>query len=60
MQLAHEVIAGFEPKQVVQPDLAPVPGTGGIKGTRPSKKDKLRALGQQQGSAKPGSGTDGF
>ena len=60
MQLAREVIAGFEPKQVVQPDLAPVPGTGGIKGTRPSKKDKLRALAQQQGSAKPGSGTDGF
>jgi ATP-dependent RNA helicase RhlE len=38
---------GFEPtpaKPLI--DLAPVPGTGGIKGKRPSKKDKLRATGQ--------------
>jgi ATP-dependent RNA helicase RhlE len=59
MQLAREVIAGFEPTQVAQPDLAPVPGTGGIKGKRPSKKDKLRALAQQQASTGPRTDTDG-
>ncbi len=44
--LLREQIAGFEPTDVPAPapvDLAPVPGTGGIKGKRPSKKDKLRA-----------------
>ena len=44
LSLPREQIAGFEPVQVPAPvDLAPVPGTGGIKGKRPSKKDKLRA-----------------
>ena len=43
LQLEREVMAGFEPTQAQVPDLAPVPGTGGIKGKRPSKKDKLRA-----------------
>ena len=46
MTLPREQIAGFEPGEapVLAPvDLAPVPGTGGIKGKRPSKKDKLRA-----------------
>ena len=46
MTLPREHIAGFEPGEapVLAPvDLAPVPGTGGIKGKRPSKKDKLRA-----------------
>lgn len=39
LALAREQIAGFEPT-----DTAPaVPSTGGIKGKRPSKKDKLRA-----------------
>ena len=60
MQLVREVMAGFEPTQVPQPDLAPVPGTGGIKGIRPSKKDKLRALAQQQNSTQPLTDTDGF
>ncbi len=43
--LAREQIAGFEPQQTEpsHPDRATVPGTGGIKGKRPSKKDKLRA-----------------
>ena len=39
LSLAREVIAGFEPMEVAQP---PSPGTGGIKGRRKSKKDKLR------------------
>ena len=42
--LPREQLAGFEPGQdELPPDLAPVPGTGGVKGQRPSKKDKLRA-----------------
>lgn len=45
--LRREQVAGFEPVEVPPPALAlPVEsssGTGGIKGTRPSKKDKLRA-----------------
>lgn len=45
LSLAREQIAGFEPQQTVpsRPDHAAVPGTGGVKGKRPSKKDKLRA-----------------
>jgi len=39
-KLAREQVAGFEPV-----DTAPIEaaGTGGVKGKRPSKKDKLRA-----------------
>lgn len=40
LSLPREVIAGFEPTQAEVPDS---PGTGGVKGKRPSKKDKLRA-----------------
>ena len=45
LSLPREQIAGFEPVEAsaAMVDLAPVPGTGGIKGKRPSKKDKLRA-----------------
>ena len=45
LSLPREQIAGFEPVEVATPvvDMAPVPGTGGVKGKRPSKKDKLRA-----------------
>jgi ATP-dependent RNA helicase RhlE len=55
LSLIREQIAGFEPVEVDAPDVSPVtgidaprnaanaPGTGGIKGKRPSKKDKLRA-----------------
>jgi ATP-dependent RNA helicase RhlE len=40
-RVARERIAGFEPTEA---PVAP-PSTGGIKGARPSKKDKLRAKG---------------
>ena len=40
----REQVVGFEPVAPAQvPDRAAAPGTGGIKGRRPSKKDKLRA-----------------
>ena len=46
LSLPRERIAGFEPTELAA-SPAPVShdpqGTGGIKGTRPSKKDKLRA-----------------
>ncbi|MEO8542848.1 MAG: DEAD/DEAH box helicase [Burkholderiaceae bacterium] len=51
--LAREVVAGFEPTQLAALDRAPVPGTGGIKGKRPSKKDKLRAEAARQAMAQP-------
>jgi ATP-dependent RNA helicase RhlE len=38
--LPREIVEGFEPVEVAAPAPA---GTGGIKGKRPSKKDKLRA-----------------
>ena len=40
LDLPLEVLPGFEPQDVPP---APAPGNGGIKGKRPSKKDKLRA-----------------
>ena len=40
LSLPLEQIAGFEPVEVPP---VPAPGGGGIKGKRPSKKDKLRA-----------------
>ncbi len=40
LQLPREVIPGFEPTEIAP---AASDGTGGIKGKRPSKKDKLRA-----------------
>jgi len=48
IQLPLERIAGFEPTQTAAPKPAAKhpPGTGGIKGKRPSKKDKLRAAAQ--------------
>ncbi len=42
LALALEQIPGFEPTETPPP---PSPGNGGIKGSRPSKKDKLRAAG---------------
>lgn len=41
LSLPLEHIEGFEPLEVAPP---PAPGNGGIKGLRPSKKDKLRSL----------------
>ncbi len=44
LQLPLEEVAGFEPQDVPPPPVGnQPPGTGGIKGKRPSKKDKLRA-----------------
>lgn len=44
LSLPREQIAGFEPTEVEpQEKAAEAPGSGGIKGKRPSKKDKLRA-----------------
>jgi superfamily II DNA/RNA helicase len=42
MELAREVVPGFEPREAPAPAGA---GAGGVKGRRPSKKDKLRAAG---------------
>ncbi len=44
-RVARETIAGFEPKEVAPPKgAAESPNSkGGVKGKRPSKKDKLRA-----------------
>ncbi len=59
LQLEREVMAGFEPMLAPVADLASVPGTGGIKGKRPSKKDKLRAeAARQQGRPMPLSSDD--
>ena len=49
IDLALEVVPGFEP---MDEPLQVVPGNGGIKGKRPSKKDKLRAA-QAGGQAAP-------
>lgn len=47
LELARETIAGFEPVETTAPAEAPAAAsTGGIKGKRKSKKDKLR---EQQG-----------
>jgi superfamily II DNA/RNA helicase len=46
MRLGREQVAGFEPEEVLtaqQDEAATKAATGGIKGKRPSKKDKLRA-----------------
>ena len=40
LSLPREQVPGFEPTDVAAPES---PGTGGVKGKRPSKKDKLRA-----------------
>ena len=44
VQLSLEVLEGFEPTEVPPPVSPLNDGTGGIKGKRPSKKDKLRAV----------------
>lgn len=43
MRLQREQIAGFEPTELPVLNVEAAAGTGGIKGVRPSKKDKLRA-----------------
>jgi ATP-dependent RNA helicase RhlE len=43
IKLALEQVAGFEPVEVAPVNATDPQGTGGVKGKRPSKKDKLRA-----------------
>ena len=43
IKLALEQVLGFEPVEVSPVNAADPQGTGGVKGKRPSKKDKLRA-----------------
>jgi superfamily II DNA/RNA helicase len=51
LQLPREQVAGFEPVEVAPPPPEGAAGTGGVKGKRPSKKDKLRAAAAQRGTA---------
>ena len=48
IKLVMEQVAGFEPVEVASVSAADPQGTGGVKGKRPSKKDKLRALKLEQ------------
>jgi superfamily II DNA/RNA helicase len=50
VQLPVEVLEGFEPTDAPPPAPALNDGSGGIKGKRPSKKDKLRAAAASQTS----------
>ncbi|NMM82710.1 RNA helicase [Acidovorax sp. SRB_14] len=51
LSLPLEQIAGFEPTEVAPP---PASGAGGVKGLRPSKKDKLRAAQAAAAAGNPG------
>ena len=52
LSLPMEVVAGFEPTETAPPPSAP---GGGVKGRRPSKKDKLRAA----AAARPANSPEG-
>jgi superfamily II DNA/RNA helicase len=56
IDLAREHVAGFEPQESAQAIENAAPGTGGVKGKRKSKKDKLReaATNESAPSAWPG------
>jgi superfamily II DNA/RNA helicase len=57
-RVPRERIEGFEPTEVAPP-LVDTSGTGGIKGKRPSKKDKLRAAqAAEAAKASPSPGKD--
>ena len=43
IRVAREQIAGFEPTETAELNAEAAADTGGVKGIRPSKKDKLRA-----------------
>ena len=43
INVPREQVAGFESVEVAPVNAADPQGTGGVKGKRPSKKDKLRA-----------------
>ena len=47
VQLEPAVVPGFEPKETATPVRQVADGNGGIKGRRPSKKDRLRAAAAQ-------------
>ena len=47
--LPRERVAGFEPVDAALPPPEATPGSGGIKGKRPSRKDKLRAAAASAG-----------
>jgi len=51
--LPREQIVGFEPQDVAPPIATAPPGTGGIKGKRKSKKDKLREAAAKGIAPKP-------
>ncbi len=51
IQLPLERIEGFEPTDAPVPVPVLIDGNGGIKGKRPSKKDKLRAAAAKQAGA---------
>jgi superfamily II DNA/RNA helicase len=51
IQLPLEHIEGFEPTDAPVPVPVLIDGNGGIKGKRPSKKDKLRAAAKQAGAS---------
>jgi len=54
LDLALEQVPGFEPTETVPPPPVAQDGNGGIKGRRPSKKDKLRAAAAAEAAKKPG------
>jgi superfamily II DNA/RNA helicase len=56
IKLTLESISGFEARQVAPPPSSSpdAPGNGGIKGRRPSKKDRLRAMAANQPKTGPG------
>jgi superfamily II DNA/RNA helicase len=57
LTLQRERVPGFEPTEAA-PAAAPAKGAGGIKGKRPSKKDKLRAA-AAAAARRPGGATSG-
>ena len=53
LDLPREQVPGFEPLELEVASVAlTAPGTGGVKGRRPSKKDKLRAAARAAGTTK--------
>ncbi len=53
LALAIQEVAGFEPTEAAPEPAAPLDVNGGIKGRRPSKKDKLRAAAAALADAPP-------
>ena len=48
ISVPREQVAGFEPLEIMTPNPADLLSNGGIKGKRPSKKDKLREAAAQE------------